>query len=842
MGPDDRATLYSSTEYKKIRLHYFTDDYAPGRPSIPESTSARAELYRAGAEGPARRGQLAGAGDAADRPRADLRRARRGLRAGRRRRQPLRRLGRLLGAADPRPRRPRRWSPRSTRPPPAGPATAPRPRPRSSWPRRSPPAVPSVEMVRMTSSGTEAAMSAVRLARAVTGREVVVKFAGAYHGHSDGLLAEAGSGLATLGDPGQPRRHRRPGRGDGRRSLERPRGGRRAPSPSTRSPPCSPSRSPPTWASSRPPRASSSSSARRPARAGALLVFDEVITGFRVARGGAQELYGVDPDLTVLGKVLGGGLPGGRLRRPARDDGADRPGRRRLPGGHALRQPARGRRRPGDPAPPRRRRLRAARRADRPPRRRPRATLAADRPLQVAAAPGLRHPLLQRRAGRPTSPPPRPATSRPTPASAARCSSAASTRRPRSSRPGSSPSPTTRRRSTAPSRPPPSRSTRCLAMSPADSLQLLAAQLREEDTPISPHVVDPRRARSDAGRGRPRRRAPGEYALVVEAVREGYLLHYGEPRLLAGHDADLAAARRRLPLRARHRAPRGARRLRRGARARRPDRRLRPAPRRGPRGRGARALALRRPTRPCRRRRRAPESIDSVAPELELWLTKRTSRTGPRRPAAGAGEARPSRLLRGRVDDSPSRLHDRRPGPRRPRRRRDRPARRRLRRRARSSTAARSAGRRSARSATSSRTPTARSSSPRPRGSATPARPPPTCARAPSSSARTRTRSSPSPTAASTSAARSASSRPPATSSAPATAASTTSRASGIGGPPVRPLDQFQTRIRNGQVEVGPRYSVTSQLEPVRARDPGEFTGGIWEYLYPPRPSTFPPP
>ena len=59
-----------------------------------------------------------------------------------------------------------------------------------------------------------------------------------------------------------------------------------------------------------------------------------------------------------------------------------------------------------------------------------------------------------------------------------------------------------------------------------------------------------------------------------------------------------------------------------------------------------------------------------------------------------------------------------------------------------------------------------------------------------------------------------------------------------IGGPPVRPLDRFQTRVRNGQVEIGPRYSVTSQLEPVRARDPGEFTGGIWEYLYPPRPDT----
>lgn len=63
-----------------------------------------------------------------------------------------------------------------------------------------------------------------------------------------------------------------------------------------------------------------------------------------------------------------------------------------------------------------------------------------------------------------------------------------------------------------------------------------------------------------------------------------------------------------------------------------------------------------------------------------------------------------------------------------------------------------------------------------------------------------------------------------------------------IGGPPVRPLDRFQTRVTNGQVEIGPRYSVTSQLEPVRYRDPGEFTGGIWEYLYPPRPSVPAPP
>ena len=143
IGPDDRATLYSSTEYKKIRLHYFTDDYAALGGGAFLAASARRELYRARAlRGPARRRQLAGAGDAADRPRPDLHRARRGLRAGRRRRQPLPRLGRLLGPADPRPRRPggRRGGDRGGRA--RAPATAPRPRPRSSWPRRSSPASP----------------------------------------------------------------------------------------------------------------------------------------------------------------------------------------------------------------------------------------------------------------------------------------------------------------------------------------------------------------------------------------------------------------------------------------------------------------------------------------------------------------------------------------------------------------------------------------------------------------------------------------------------------------------------------------------------------------------------
>ena len=128
------------------------------------------ELYARALAGPSRRGQLARAGDAPDRPRPDLHRARRGLRADRRRRQPLRRLGLLLGPADPRPRAPGRGrgGPRRRR---RGTSYGAATEARSSWPRRSSARFSSVEMLRMTSSGTEAAMSAVRLARAATGRE-----------------------------------------------------------------------------------------------------------------------------------------------------------------------------------------------------------------------------------------------------------------------------------------------------------------------------------------------------------------------------------------------------------------------------------------------------------------------------------------------------------------------------------------------------------------------------------------------------------------------------------------------------------------------------------------------
>ena len=175
--------------------------------------------------------------------------------------------------------------------------------------------VPSAEMVRVTSSGTEAAMSAVRLARAVTGRDAVVKFAGAYHGHSDGLLAEAGSGLATQGLPASPGVTRAQAADtltipwNDRAAVERVLA-ERAPAAIV----CEPY---PANMGLVPPAEGFLAFLREAADdAGALLVFDEVISGFRVARGGAQEREGVVPDLTVLGKVLGGGLPAAAYAGP----------------------------------------------------------------------------------------------------------------------------------------------------------------------------------------------------------------------------------------------------------------------------------------------------------------------------------------------------------------------------------------------------------------------------------------------------------------------------------------------------------------------------------------------
>ena len=172
-------------------------------------------------------------------------------------------------------------------------------------------AVPSIEMVRMVSSGTEATMAAIRLARGVTGRTKLVKFEGCYHGHADSLLVKAGSGVATLGLPDSPgvpavlaentitvpfnnaaalaqvfAEH-----ADIAAVIIEPVVGNMG---------CVP------------PRAGYLEAVRKLTRDhGALLIFDEVMTGFRLARGGAQELFGITPDITTLGKIIGGGLPVG---------------------------------------------------------------------------------------------------------------------------------------------------------------------------------------------------------------------------------------------------------------------------------------------------------------------------------------------------------------------------------------------------------------------------------------------------------------------------------------------------------------------------------------------------
>jgi glutamate-1-semialdehyde 2,1-aminomutase len=171
-------------------------------------------------------------------------------------------------------------------------------------------AVPGVERVRMVSSGTEATMSALRLARGATGRDRILKFEGCYHGHADGLLVGAGSGVATLGIPGSPGVPR----GYTELTIQAPYNDLDAVAGAFR-----------RWGDDIaavivepfagnmgfvPPQPGFLEGLRAECdRAGALLIFDEVITGFRVAYGGAQALLGVKPDLTCLGKIVGGGLP-----------------------------------------------------------------------------------------------------------------------------------------------------------------------------------------------------------------------------------------------------------------------------------------------------------------------------------------------------------------------------------------------------------------------------------------------------------------------------------------------------------------------------------------------------
>jgi glutamate-1-semialdehyde 2,1-aminomutase len=171
----------------------------------------------------------------------------------------------------------------------------------------------SVEMVRMTSSGTEATMTALRLARAATGRERIVKFEGAYHGHVDGLLAQAGSGLATqavpasLGVPASAAAATTVVPWNDADALIAATGSGE-PIAAILAEPL------PANMGVAPAREGFLQLLRRRAEEiGALLIFDEVISGFRVARGGMQELAGVQADLTIMGKVLGGGLPAGAV-------------------------------------------------------------------------------------------------------------------------------------------------------------------------------------------------------------------------------------------------------------------------------------------------------------------------------------------------------------------------------------------------------------------------------------------------------------------------------------------------------------------------------------------------
>ncbi|HEO70691.1 MAG TPA: glutamate-1-semialdehyde-2,1-aminomutase [Candidatus Hydrogenedentes bacterium] len=171
---------------------------------------------------------------------------------------------------------------------------------------------PSMDKLRLVNSGTEATMSAIRLARGYTGRDLVVKFEGCYHGHVDSLLVKAGSGLATLGVPGSPGIPAACAQGtltapfnsiDGARVLFETHGEHIA---------CVIVEPVVGNAGVIPPAPGYLEELRAlTTHHGALLVFDEVMTGFRVAIGGAQERYGVTPDLTTLGKVIGGGLPVG---------------------------------------------------------------------------------------------------------------------------------------------------------------------------------------------------------------------------------------------------------------------------------------------------------------------------------------------------------------------------------------------------------------------------------------------------------------------------------------------------------------------------------------------------
>ncbi len=178
-------------------------------------------------------------------------------------------------------------------------------------------AVPSVEMVRFVNSGTEATMTALRLARACTGRDKIIKFEGCYHGHADSLLVQAGSGVATLGlpdSPGVPHGATQDTLAAPYNDLEAVRGLLDRYEGQVAAVIVEPVAGNMGVVPPGPGFLAGLRAATR--QYGALLIFDEVMTGFRVAYGGAQALYGIQPDLTCFGKVIGGGLPVGAYGGP----------------------------------------------------------------------------------------------------------------------------------------------------------------------------------------------------------------------------------------------------------------------------------------------------------------------------------------------------------------------------------------------------------------------------------------------------------------------------------------------------------------------------------------------
>lgn len=172
--------------------------------------------------------------------------------------------------------------------------------------------LPSMEMVRLVSSGTEATMSAIRLARGFTGRDIIVKFDGCYHGHADMLLIQAGSGIATLGIPGSPGVPKAVVQHTISLPFNDISAIRQLMSERGKDIACIIVEPVVGNAGCIPPIPGFMETLREETKKhGSLLIFDEVMTGFRVAFGGAQELYRIMPDLTCLGKIIGGGLPVG---------------------------------------------------------------------------------------------------------------------------------------------------------------------------------------------------------------------------------------------------------------------------------------------------------------------------------------------------------------------------------------------------------------------------------------------------------------------------------------------------------------------------------------------------